>query len=505
MKKHLTRWLSGLLLMALLASMAVLPAAAAVRFSDVPANSWAASSIQRCVSLGLFQGERADRFGMGHAMTRGAFVVVLGRLFGWEAAAPAAGSYTDNQDPAAWYYSAVETALANGAVTLQSDAFRPNDPITREEMAVMLVRALGYGTIAGLVQDLPMPFRDVTSNAGYIAMAYELGIVSGTSKTAFSPNRAATREQAAVMLVRVYDRLHAAAMKRTGILTNAADAAQAEGCGAVGIAAARILCTAATPTLLKTMSAKDAAAARERVQSQGGKALLYAAGSVNLLKAQPQEAATLLADAVAEGAYDGLFLDIPEVGVSWKDSYTQLISALKTALEGKFLYLKVEAPTWQGRNYGGYDYAALASRADGLVIQPASPESRSGTFPIAPVEPLEEIYYAVSQLKNQVPAEKLILALTTTGALFQAGQRSGSADAGQIDALLKKKGAEQYYSDRYGCAYLTVPGAKGDTVVWYLNADAVRARVRLAAFLGVGQICLSDLGSVSENVSAALG
>ena len=28
----------------------------------------------------------------------------------------------------------------------------------------MLVRAMGYGTIAGLAQDLPMPFRDVTTN-----------------------------------------------------------------------------------------------------------------------------------------------------------------------------------------------------------------------------------------------------------------------------------------------------------------------------------------------------
>ena len=46
-----------------------------------------------------------------------------------------------------------------------------------------------------------MPFQDVHTNVGYIAMAYELGLVNGTSATAFSPDRTATREQAAVMLI----------------------------------------------------------------------------------------------------------------------------------------------------------------------------------------------------------------------------------------------------------------------------------------------------------------
>ena len=64
MKKHLTRWFSGLLLCALLVS-SVPPVAAAARFTDVPAGNWAAASIERCVSLKLFQGETSTRFGRG--------------------------------------------------------------------------------------------------------------------------------------------------------------------------------------------------------------------------------------------------------------------------------------------------------------------------------------------------------------------------------------------------------------------------------------------------------
>ena len=219
MKRRLQWFCSCALLCALLVTAALpAPAAAAsTGFSDVPESHWAADSIRRAVDLGLFQGQTPTRFGLGAPMTRGAFVVALCRLFGWEMVTPEAGSYTDNQDKSAWYYSAVETAYANGAITRQTDTFRPREPITREELAVMLVRAMGCGTIAGLAQDLPMPFRDVTTNVGYIAMAHELGLVNGTAATTFSPDQTATREQAAVMLIRLYDSYHAAAPEKTGI------------------------------------------------------------------------------------------------------------------------------------------------------------------------------------------------------------------------------------------------------------------------------------------------
>ena len=89
-------------------------------FTDVPASSWAAADIRRCVELGLFQGETPTRFGMGHQMTRAAFTVVLCRLFGWDMETPETGTYADAQDTGAWYFSAVETAYAHGAITRQT-------------------------------------------------------------------------------------------------------------------------------------------------------------------------------------------------------------------------------------------------------------------------------------------------------------------------------------------------------------------------------------------------
>ena len=55
MKRFLGRALSCLLLAALLIG-AVPAGAASTGFTDVPAGSWAAEEIRRCVELGLFRG-----------------------------------------------------------------------------------------------------------------------------------------------------------------------------------------------------------------------------------------------------------------------------------------------------------------------------------------------------------------------------------------------------------------------------------------------------------------
>ena len=333
MKRRLQWFCSCALLCALLVTAALpAPAAAAsTGFSDVPESHWAADSIRRAVDLGLFQGQTPTRFGLGAPMTRGAFVVALCRLFGWEMVTPEAGSYTDNQDKSAWYYSAVETAYANGAITRQTDTFRPREPITREELAVMLVRAMGYGTIAGLAQDLPMPFRDVTTNVGYIAMAHELGLVNGTAATTFSPDQTATREQAAVMLIRLYDSYHAAAPEKTGIAYSAEGLTDLTGYGAVAVGGARLI-YAGESRLAGTPDAETAAALQETITAAGAVPLLHVGGSASALKDDPSHTAEVLAAAVESGGYEGLFLDLAELSSAQKKDFTALAEALRAEL-----------------------------------------------------------------------------------------------------------------------------------------------------------------------------
>lgn len=500
MRERVKRLLACALVCGMLAAELCVPAAAG-RFTDVPAGHWAAEAVERSVELGIFQGETSSRFGLGHQMTRAAFATVLCRLFGWETVTPEQGTYADVQDPAAWYFGAVETAYAHGAITLQNGEFRPTDPITREELAVMLVRSLGYGAIAGLAQKLPLPFTDVDSNAGYISMAYELGIVSGTSPTAFSPDKTATREQAAVMLMRLYDKLHCPPPARVGIARSPEDLGDLAGYAAVAVPAGRLVVTSKAMVNL-TMEEETAGAICSAAREAGAKALLHVAGGVTALKGKAGDTAAVLAQAVTDGGYDGLFLDVAKVKDDQKRALTELAAALRGALGQQLLYVMAEAPVWQGRTYDGYDYAALAASADRVVVRVAPYEKVTEGFPIAPLEPLEEVYYALGELKAGVPGEKLSLLLTTTGAAWTGSKKSGSISGQELEKLLRDKGTETHTSNRYACAYLSRTEKTGRMVVWYLDREAVEARTRLAAFFDVDQVCLSSVNALSSAFTA---
>ena len=194
------------LLLVLSALLAAVPVqAASGEYWDVPRTHWAYSSIKTASRSGVVQGLAAKWFGVGEPMSRASYATALCRLMGWETVTPAKGSFADNQDTKQWYFSAMETAYANGAVTKQSTLCRPNDAITREEMAVMTVRALNLAGLSGLVQE-DCPFSDVSANQGYVTLAYRLGLVTGVNAFNFAPQRALTREEAAVVLARTLTR-----------------------------------------------------------------------------------------------------------------------------------------------------------------------------------------------------------------------------------------------------------------------------------------------------------
>ena len=228
MKQLLKRSLA--LLLAVLTMATAVSAANKSGYSDVPDKHWASQSIAQCRQYDLLQGVGNGKFGLGQKMTRAAYASALCRLMGWKTVTPEKGSFSDNQDTKKWYYSAVETAAAHDVFPGSGTKCRPNDAVTRDEMAAMTMRALGYSVLAGIIADADAqpvqsgvsgfagltgsigkncPFGDCTTNRGYIALAYRMGIMTGVNKYNFDPKGTATREQAAAVLLRTYGRLHA--------------------------------------------------------------------------------------------------------------------------------------------------------------------------------------------------------------------------------------------------------------------------------------------------------
>ena len=105
-------------------------------------------------------------------------------------------------DSVEWAKENILSMYNNGYVTGKGEEiFAPNDKITREEFAAILVRSFGINkqSADGLA------FGDIDKNAwyaGYIAAAKNTGIVNGVNNNAFGVGQPVTREQAAAMLQR---------------------------------------------------------------------------------------------------------------------------------------------------------------------------------------------------------------------------------------------------------------------------------------------------------------
>ena len=151
--------ISALLVCAALLS-GLTASAQAVEFPDVSTEHWAYADIQKASGYGLIQGLEDGTFRPEETLNRASFVTILQRMFSWEDVLPASPSFSDVR-PGDWYYAAAETARAHG-VTGEETLFQPMAYITREDMAVMLVRALGYESLAGDIASLGVPFPDVT-------------------------------------------------------------------------------------------------------------------------------------------------------------------------------------------------------------------------------------------------------------------------------------------------------------------------------------------------------
>lgn len=129
--------------------------------------------------------------------------VLIVMVFICSLAIPSMGAeMTDFEDlkADAWYYPSVSFAVETGMFTGTTDTtFSPNTYITRAMFITVLGRYVGINTDAYNV----LSFYDVPLTAyyaPYASWAKATGIASGTSKTAFAPNRNITREQVVTIL-----------------------------------------------------------------------------------------------------------------------------------------------------------------------------------------------------------------------------------------------------------------------------------------------------------------
>ncbi len=535
------------LLLALVLLAMPCTALAAAGYSDVPADSWAVSDVQAAKDYGLMEGTAPGVFGYGHTISRAQFVTVLCRMLGWDTSAGADPGFTDTKGH--WAASYLAAAVKNGAID-QGGAFRPDAPITREDMAVMLVRALGYQDIAQKAAGYPLPFTDVTTNRGYIVVAYDIGMTNGVSDTRFAPASSATREQAAAMLVRMYEKYTAKTNWLHGFyaISSYSQIGLTQDMDAVSLGWSRMTySTEAGPVLNTTSSGGNVYAipagyedAVGQLQANGCQlnlsvfmdnteggltALLNSAASRETAADLIVAEATRVYDKLGASPYTGVTIDFEGLsGSSNRTNFVQFLTVLSQRLKAKGLSLTVTVmpATADGAYYDGYDYRAIGRLADKVILmahdyQPTSLAGFLGTtyYKNAALTPIQSVYDSLRAATDPdtgvEDVSKLALAISCSATAWQVDGSGKLVSETPIHPAMStvasrlQQGAVMGWSETYRNPYLTYTTENGQNIfLWYEDSRSVGEKVQLAKLFGITSVSLWRLGTIPNLTDESL-
>lgn len=179
-------------------------------FTDM-SKHWSNAIVAELSAKYIIDSSYGNAFKPEQKITRAEFAVMLSRGLGLLGDRETAQRFRDIQ-PSTQTGDYIGAAAKAGIITGNTDGtFRPNDNITREQMAIMMIRAMEYtnhpiilsGTSASAVAIFKDKSKIQSQSAEFVAKAVQSGIIKGMSANVFQPQGNATRAQAAVMLQRM--------------------------------------------------------------------------------------------------------------------------------------------------------------------------------------------------------------------------------------------------------------------------------------------------------------
>lgn len=185
--------------------------AAALNYTDVAAEHWAAEFISYLEARGLMQGETNAAgeltFNPGRNLTRAEFAVIAARYLGLDCSQTITLPYADRPDVPAWAIGAVRAVYTAGIMQGQTVGneiyFYPRNNISRQEAMAVISRILGEGYTAD-----EQEFADSADISGWakddVNKLVGLGFVGGYEDGTIKPLNNITRAEIAKVLFNLY-------------------------------------------------------------------------------------------------------------------------------------------------------------------------------------------------------------------------------------------------------------------------------------------------------------
>lgn len=172
-----------------------------IQFTDISDN-WAKNYIIHLVARGVV--DNTENYHPDNNLTRAEFLKITMNAAGWQV--PATGTTSFEDVPAQmWYTPYVALALSKGIVTGQNVNFRPNDSISRAEAAKIIVGIFGanVGSTTTSFADVDVAsdlakFIETAKTLGFFSGQNIDG------KLVFRPNDSITRAEIAKVIVNAF-------------------------------------------------------------------------------------------------------------------------------------------------------------------------------------------------------------------------------------------------------------------------------------------------------------
>lgn len=509
MRKHLARFLVCLFLTNIILYDTI-TSAAPRQLRDI-AGSYAEAQIKKLQAKGIVVGDENGNYHPKSAVTRAEFVTMLARGMGLSPLNSAIAAYRD-VPKSYWGYQWIQAGAALGIVNgTTATSFSPSRPISRQEAAALLVRAIK----GSADPEAPMSFSDMDEADAwalpFVKKAMELKLMSGYQGY-FRPTSLLTREEIAVVLERIDAKASAG---------HPAPSAHIE-LGWQYTSSTQEFIADVKKSTVNTLSPRwffleangqisdKADPALVTWAHQNGKKVWALVGNrfdAKLTDIYLSEKRKALIDQLLQKVktykLDGINVDFEGVNPDSRELFSAFIKELANALHAQKAVLSVDVPpdgisSWSDP----YDYTTLAKSADYIILM-AYEEHWSGGPMAGSVASLPWIAGSLDTLTQQIPAQKLIAALPLyTRDWYMSGGKLLSYDLSLPESYdtIGEQAAALVWDAQLGQYKATYRRAGVEHQIWMEESRSIGMKYQTSMQRGTGGVAYWYIGSESDDV-----
>ncbi|MFC5406319.1 glycosyl hydrolase family 18 protein [Cohnella soli] len=448
--------------------LGIQPVAGAISsYSDLPTSAWYYPWVQSSIQLNIAQGTSHHLFKPNRDVTREEAAVLMSRALKQTVKQSLVISSTlpdalfqDQAKIAPWALDSVIRLRNFGLMKGDNGSFRPNEPISRQEAAVLIHRAWTYPGWSERIRATPSEKIQLGWQYGQTTVQFEQQVALSDVNTLsprwfFLGKTSAVENNADTSLV---SWAHKRGKKVWAMVGNHSD----------------------QETSHITLSSKD----------------------------QRKEFIRQLIDLVKQYDIDGLNIDFENMSAQDRDSFTAFVTELHAQLKSISTTLSVNVSPDSGTDWTDvFDYSAIGQAADYVVLM-GYDEHWSGDPEVGSVSSLPWLRHGVETLLKKVSPRKVILALPFYTQLWttSATNTTSSAEldlAGQNNMILLKRLIPDW-DENHGQYYaqFNVPNALNQ--IWLEDGRSLSLKVGLGESYSLAGYGYWYLGGESADIWTSL-